>query len=452
MVIKPKERYDVTNPLLNRTALRIPHKEFKNQDSYIKFFKSAIDKANISQSQKDFLKTWIDNWAEENNITSKTGGSRVCETCLISTFAKKFCEHCVRGYLINNYPNWSSNVYEIDDLIRKRQKKTIRPDYIVEWISFENFGDLTLKATGGCASVYSTVWHGGRYDKWNAVEKKLERTGDKDVILKLLPNSSKPNKRWFQEVKQHLDFMMRTNPVVKCYGLTREPTTQDFMLVLEPMTKNLGYFLLENYSLNWKQRIEILYDITYSLMKIHDSELIHRDLHPGNILQGRNSNIWYISDLGFCGPVDQEPGEIYVNPPYAAPEVLCGGGHTQEADIYSTGIIIWQLTTGVPPYQGMYRDDQILPFINKIRNGLRPDPIYGIPYDYKEIMESCWSGDVSKRPKAEHLFAYFEDKLTKIYRNELILPELNNIITLPELNNINVSPEIYTPRSYKIKC
>lgn len=74
--------------------------------------------------------------------------------------------------------------------------------------------------------------------------------------------------------------------------MTREPTTQDFMLVLEPMTINLGDFLLKNASsLNWQQKIEIFYDITYSLMKIHDSKLIHRDLHPGNILQGRNSNM-----------------------------------------------------------------------------------------------------------------------------------------------------------------
>lgn len=55
------------------------------------------------------------------------------------------------------------------------------------------------------------------YDSWNVDKKQLERTGDRKVILKHLENSSNPNKKWFREVKQHLDFMMKTYPVVKCY-------------------------------------------------------------------------------------------------------------------------------------------------------------------------------------------------------------------------------------------
>ncbi|CAG8480933.1 10139_t:CDS:2 [Dentiscutata heterogama] len=420
MDIKNEKRYDFANPLLNKTVLRIPNKEFTNQDSLIKFFKSNIDKEeSIKPSEKIFLKTWIDNWVEENNISREIGETRVCETCQTPTYAKKFCEYCIRGYLTRNFSNWSSGVNEIDDLIRKCQKKTIRPDYIVEWIPYGNFVKPKLETTGGCASIYSTIWLGGRYDRWNADKKQLERTGDRKVILKYWENSSNPNKRWFLEVKQHLNFMMRTNSVVKCYGLTKEPESQNFMLVLEPMTNNLFDFLLKNASsLNWQQRIEILYDITYSLMKIHGSELIHRDLHPGNILQGHNSNNWYISDLGFCGPVVQEPGDIYVNPPYAAPEVLCGEG-------------------------GINLDDQFMPFVNGICNGLRPDTINGIPPDYEEIMKQCWSGKVSERPNAQYLFAYFENKLKKIYRNELMFPELINI-------NINYSSQITNAKSRNI--
>lgn len=149
------------NPLLNRSALCIPHKEFKDQDSLIKFFKSNVDKKLIKQSdqsQKIFLKTWIDNWAEVNNISKKIGETRVCETCQVLTFAKKFCESCIQGYLAKNFPNWSSGIDEIDDLIRKCQEKTIRADYIVEWIPYENFLEPTLKARGGCASFYSAIW------------------------------------------------------------------------------------------------------------------------------------------------------------------------------------------------------------------------------------------------------------------------------------------------------
>ncbi|CAG8543479.1 6301_t:CDS:1 [Scutellospora calospora] len=181
MDIKIKGHYDFTNSLLNRTALRYTcdrnyfetsydissnslNKSRNNfQDNSVKFFKFVIDETE--SPKKVFLKTWIDNWAEEKNIFNKTDKIRECKMCYALTFAKKYCEYCIRGYLARNYSKWTSGVDEIDKLIQKCQEKTIRPDYIVEWILFENFSKLVFKTSRSCANVYLTVWRSGQYDK-----------------------------------------------------------------------------------------------------------------------------------------------------------------------------------------------------------------------------------------------------------------------------------------------
>src|SRR5438132_49543 len=85
---------------------------------------------------------------------------------------------------------------------------------------------------------------------------------------------------------------------------------------------NLRDYLQENHSkLTLKNRIAILRDLCESLYEIHEKDLIHCDLHSGNILMGGNNCL--ITDLGMCGPVDEESSnKIYGIISYIAPEVL----------------------------------------------------------------------------------------------------------------------------------
>ncbi len=68
---------------------------------------------------------------------------------------------------------------------------------------------------------------------------------------------------------------------------------------------NLRDYLQENHSkLKLNKRITILRDLCESLYYIHEKDLIHCDLHSGNILIEGNGCL--ITDLGLCGPVDEE--------------------------------------------------------------------------------------------------------------------------------------------------
>ena len=106
---------------------------------------------------------------------------------------------------------------------------------------------------------------------------------------------------------------------------------------------------LKNNSYGWYQILDILNDIISGLDTIHESKLVHCDLHDGNILCDGGSN--YISDLGLSKPIDYfqnkaDNESIYGVIPYMAPEVLRGKPYTPASDIYSFAMIMWELTSG----------------------------------------------------------------------------------------------------------
>jgi len=90
--------------------------------------------------------------------------------------------------------------------------------------------------------------------------------------------------------------------VVACGEISKDSETVDYVLVLDHYERDLSQFLRSEYaSITWLNVYELFWDITTALHKIHLSNLVHRDLHSGNVLQKFDGS-WRISDLGFCGP------------------------------------------------------------------------------------------------------------------------------------------------------
>ncbi len=165
---------------------------------------------------------------------------------------------------------------------------------------------------------------------------------------------------------------------------------------------DLRNYLQQNHNqLTWRQRIQIADDIIDALYKIHKENAIHRDLHSGNLLYLQSNQQFKISDLGFCGPADKSPNSIYGNLPYIAPEVISGKETTFKSDIYSFGMLMWEISSGQPPFSN-YKHD--FDFVMNINNGMRPKVVSGTPIEYQSLMEQCWDADPLKRPKSYTLW------------------------------------------------
>src|SRR5581483_11223234 len=123
---------------------------------------------------------------------------------------------------------------------------------------------------------------------------------------------------------------------------------------------------------------------------------------------------FHISDLGFCGPADKPLNSIYGNLPYIAPEVITGKETTKASDIYSFGVLMWEISSGRPPFIDHEHNYDLA---MKIVNGMRPKIVPGTPLEYRELMEQCWEADFTKRPKTNKLDVKISELTRKYFQN-----------------------------------
>ncbi|RGB27135.1 kinase-like domain-containing protein [Rhizophagus diaphanus] len=209
---------------------------------------------------------------------------------------------------------------------------------------------------------------------------------------------------------------------------------------------DLRTYLQQNHNqLTWKEKIQIITDITFALEKIHYENAIHRDLHSGNILYNLG-NAFRISDLGFCGPADKPLKSIYGNLPYIAPEVIVGREQTFKSDIYSIAMLMWEISSGQPPFIG-YEHDYDLAM--NIVNGIRPKIVPETPLEYKNLMKQCWDADPSKRPDV-YTLNYKLGEINLLYQSKsnesLIQPKENNNF---EIENYTGSSKLFTSKLHQ---
>jgi serine/threonine protein kinase len=215
---------------------------------------------------------------------------------------------------------------------------------------------------------------------------------------------------------------------------------------------NLRGNLAEIIKYSWKQRLYMLHQIISGLSEIHRQNLIHCDLHDGNILihkdKENKENKVYISDLGLCQRVNSslKRDNIYGVIPFVAPELLRGNPYTPASDIYSFSMVMWEFTSGDPPFNDRKHDLQLSLSICK---GERPEIIENTPQCYIDLMKKCWNQEPLKRPSSEEVrniignwIFYSPDKI-----NEELSSNIMEFISAP-ISHINVITEFHPQAIY----
>ncbi len=144
----------------------------------------------------------------------------------------------------------------------------------------------------------------------------------------------------------------------------------------------------------------------FRLQTIHNANFIHRDFHSGNILLSDQK--CQIGDLGLSQPENNTSpnNEIYGVIPYVAPEIFNGANFSKKSDIYSMGMIMWELTTGCKPFANLKHDHKL---IYEIIDGKRPEITNDTPEWFANLMKRCWDSDPTERPTITEIHKIFSD-------------------------------------------
>lgn len=154
-----------------------------------------------------------------------------------------------------------------------------------------------------------------------------------------------------------------------------------------------------------------LLDVVSGMQYLHGLGLVHGDLKPANCLlkstvtDSRGFNV-KLTDFGLSRMLDMDKSHVSTKSfgtiPYMSPELLSLGRMSRANDVYSFGILMWQLFTGKTPYEGM-TPMQVL--FNVVDCSLRPDVPAECPPRYKRLFTSCWHDWPQNRPTFDDISA-----------------------------------------------
>ncbi|KAJ6252351.1 leucine rich repeat kinase 2 [Anaeramoeba flamelloides] len=160
---------------------------------------------------------------------------------------------------------------------------------------------------------------------------------------------------------------------------------------------DLTHLLQSTEKITDEKKFKLAEDIAKGLSFLHDKNIIHRDLKSANVLITKD--VAKITDLGIS-IIQSKKGETLTE--YAgtkiwmAPEILRGEQYSFSADIYSMGIILWEIATRKLPLTEL-KESEIM---EKVGNqNYRPKLPEKWTY-FNELMASCWDTDPNVRPQA----------------------------------------------------
>ncbi|KAG9294626.1 hypothetical protein G9A89_008105 [Geosiphon pyriformis] len=324
-----------------------------------------------------------------------------CPECYSTLKDPLWCKFCEYSRFSKSWGIWSSGNDNIDQYIAKTQEISESCRGCLEWISPDEITFLEKVGMGGFGIVKKGRLERGKILFWDEKNQKHERSGVTKVALKFLRSSQNIKYINSDEFIAHLK-SASCKYILECYGITKDVTTDEFIMVL-PFAEHgdLKAFLRMNENpLTWKMVLCILFQIVGGLRFIHESELVHGDLHPGNILVLKSNPLKVvIADLGFCRPANYSPqsGEIYGVVQYLAPEVFTLSCHTKYSDIYSFAIISWEIISGERPW------NDIKDSMHDVISGKRPTIEKHTPQCIQEMIQKNWRKDLDCRDTAEQL-------------------------------------------------
>ena len=205
--------------------------------------------------------------------------------------------------------------------------------------------------------VEGKLGEGGMGSVYKAYDLELDRT----VALKVIRPELMANAEILQRFKQELLLASRISHkhILRIHDLG-ESAGVKFISMAYIEGRNLAELLQEQKVLPLEQSIEIAKQICQALAAAHQEGVVHRDLKPQNVLIDKSGSV-YVSDFGLAKSLESDAlaatamtsvGQVLGTPRYMSPEQVECGTIDGRTDIYSFGLMVYEMVTGGIPFQG----------------------------------------------------------------------------------------------------
>lgn len=204
----------------------------------------------------------------------------------------------------------------------------------------------------GRYEIISRIGGGGMALVYKAQDLLLNRKVAIKVLRQQFVNDDEFIRRFRREA-QSAAALSHPN-VVSIYDVGQEDDTH--YIVMEYIEgRNLNEIIAESAPLQVEQAVNIAYQIADALDHAHANQIIHRDIKPHNILIGSNGRI-KVTDFGIARAVTSSTithtGSVVGSVHYFSPEHAKGVHTGEKSDLYSLGIVLYQMLTNALPFQG----------------------------------------------------------------------------------------------------
>ncbi|KAG7564735.1 PB1 domain [Arabidopsis suecica] len=267
------------------------------------------------------------------------------------------------------------------------------------------------------SGTFGTVYHG----KWRGTDVAIKRINDRCFTGK--PSEQERMIDDFWNEAQTLAGLHHPN-VVAFYGVVLDSPGGSVATVTEYMVNgSLRNALQKNVrKFDRRKRLLIAMDIAFGMEYLHGKKIVHFDLKSDNLLvnlRDLHRPICKVGDLGLSKVKCQTliSGGVRGTLPWMAPELLNGISSlvSEKVDVFSFGIVLWELFTGEEPYTDLHYGAIIGGIVS---NTLRPQIPNFCDMDWKLLMERCWSAEPSERPSFTEIVNELRTMATKLPSKE----------------------------------
>lgn len=241
----------------------------------------------------------------------------------------------------------------------------------------------------GAYRMLDVVGEGSFGQVWKARKVGALQT----VAIKLIPKSGK-KEREIQGLRQEIDILktLRHKNIIEMLDAFETPS--DFCVVTEFAQGELFEILESDTSLSEEVVQTIAKQLVGALNYLHSNRIIHRDMKPQNILIAADGTV-KLCDFGFARAMSQDTfvlTSIKGTPLYMAPELVQEKPYTPAVDIWSMGVILFELFVGKPPFY----TTSIYKLIKQIVN---ESPSYpsAMSNTFKDFLQGVLEKDPNKR-------------------------------------------------------